>query len=87
MSFPDSAERWWPFRWSAIETLRSLSRRSRPKFSPTSKLWVLEVNFKLNPDSEAGQSIAVQREYLLEKYGIDLLVMEPGYRLKRFDEF
>lgn len=61
-------------------------RRRSPKLSPTSKLYILEVNFQLRPDSEAVKSLEEQREYLLDKYGIDLMVLEPGFKLKRFDE-
>ena len=59
----------------------------KPKHSPTSNLYVLEINFELRPDSDAAKALDEQRQYLLDKYGIDLFVVEPGFKLKRFDNF
>jgi hypothetical protein len=68
------------------ETLFGLMRR-KPKRSQTSKLYVLEVNFEVRPGSDAEMALNEQRQYLLNKYGIDLFVVEPGFKLKRFDDF
>lgn len=86
-----------PFRLSLLQRLRSWfgSRpetlfglmRKRPRHSSTSRLYVLEVNFEIRPDTDAARSLAEQREYLLEKYGVDLFVVEPGFKLKRWDDF
>jgi len=73
-------------RSAVIETLFSLMRRTRKKHADSSKLYVLEVGFELKPESEAAKSLEEQREYLLQKYGIDLLVVEPGFKLKRWDD-
>lgn len=68
------------------ETLFSLMKRRRKKRAPLSSLYIMEVNFEIRPDSEAEKALMAQRSYLLEKYGIDLFIVEPGYKLKRFEE-
>lgn len=68
------------------ETLFGLMKRRRKKRSPLSSLYIMEVNFEIRPDSEAEKALKEQRAYLFEKYGIDLFIVEPGYKLKRFED-
>ena len=68
------------------KSLFALANEPRPKsLLPTSKLYVVEVDFQVS--AEALDSLQVQLSSIREKYGLDFMILEPGFKLKRFDDF
>ena len=59
-------------------------RRSRSKL-PTAKLYVVQTDFELSPDTYNG--LQAMLDPIREKYDLDFLILEPGYKLKRFDDY
>lgn len=68
------------------KSLFELAREPRPRsILPTSKLYVVEVDFQVSPN--ALDSLEAQLGTIREKYGLDFMILEPGFKLKRFDDF
>ena len=75
--------RYFNLRPSGPETLMSLAAARRKM--PTSKLYVVEVCF-----AATDQDYVKMHAYLdqfRQKFGLDFLLLEPGYKLKRFDDY
>jgi hypothetical protein len=51
----------------------------------TSKLYVIETDFEVSPD--AYNNLQAMLDEVREKYGLDFLILEPGFKLKRFDDY
>jgi len=63
-----------------------LAKEPRPKSRPPiSKLYVVQVDFEVLPHTL--ESLETQLAAIREKYGLDFMILEPGIKLKRFDEF
>jgi hypothetical protein len=71
---------WWAAR---PETLMALINRPRP--ASTSKLYVVEIDFSMPPPMM--EDFEKNLDRLREKFGLDFLMVEPGIKLKRFDDF
>ena len=68
------------------KSLFDLAKEPRVKSAlPTSKLYVVEVDFEVAPD--ALDSLQAQLGAIRGKYGLDFMILEPGFKLKRFDDF
>jgi hypothetical protein len=68
------------------KSLFDLANEPRAKsVLPTSKLYVVEVDFEVS--SDALDSLQSQLTTIREKYGLDFMILEPGFKLKRFDDF
>ena len=67
------------WRRPGLQTLFGPSRRP-----PTSRLYVLRVDFPLNAESK--QAIEKGLQEVREKYRLDFIVLEPGISLSRFDD-
>ena len=65
------------------ETLMSLARRRR--MPSTSRLYIVETDFAVSED--AYEKIQAHLDELRQKYGLDFLLLEPGFKLKRFDDY
>ena len=80
----DFGRDYWP--GSGPKSLLDLAREPRPRTAlPTSKLYVVEVDFAVDP--VAYGNLESQLAGLREKYGLDFLIVEPGFKLKRFDDY
>ena len=74
------------WRGNAPKSLFELAKEPRSKsILPTSKLYVVEVDFEVSPD--ALDSLQKQLGTIREKYDLDFMILEPGFKLKRFDDF
>ena len=74
--------------WSgtAPKSLFDLAREPRPQSKlPTSKLYVIEADFEITP--EAYDGLQAMLGEIREKYGLDFMILEPGFKLKRFDDY
>ena len=74
--------------WSSTvpKSLFDLAREPRPKSKlPTSKLYVIEADFEISPDEY--DSLQAMLGEIREKYGLDFMILEPGFKLKRFDDY
>ena len=67
---------------SLFDLAREPRRRAR---LPTSKLYVIEADFEIQPDTY--ESLQAMLGEIREKYGLDFMLLEPGFRLKRFDDY
>ena len=65
------------------ETLMSLARSRR--MPSTSRLYIVQVDFAVS--EKAYENLEGQLDEMRAKYGLDFLVLEPGIRLTRFDEY
>ena len=74
-------------RWhEGPKSLFALAREPRRKSpQPTSKLYVIEADFEITP--EAYDALQTHLDLLREKYGLDFMILEPGFKLKRFDDY
>ncbi|MGD1073903.1 MAG: hypothetical protein ABSB15_27645 [Bryobacteraceae bacterium] len=71
---------------TAPKSLFDLAREPRPKSKlPTSKLYVIEADFEVQPDTY--DSLQTMLGEIREKYGLDFMILEPGFKLKRFDDY
>ena len=61
----------------------SLARSRRTP--STSKLYIVETDFAVSDD--AYDRIQAHLDAVRQKYGLDFLLLEPGFKLKRFDDF
>jgi hypothetical protein len=76
-------DRW---RGTAPKSLFDLAMEPRPKSKlPTSKLYVIEADFEISPD--AYDALQAHLDLLRAKYGLDFMILEPGFKLKRFDDY
>jgi hypothetical protein len=74
------------WRGTGPKSLFDLAKEPRSKsVLPTSKLYVVEVDFEVG--SDALDSLQAQLSAIREKYGLDFMILEPGFKLKRFDDF
>ena len=74
------------WRGTGPQSLFALAREPRPRSTvPTSKLYVVQVDFEVLP--HALESLETQLSAIREKYGLDFMILEPGIKLKRFDDF
>ena len=46
---------------------------------------MVQVDFEVLPHTL--ESLETQLAAIREKYGLDFMILEPGIKLKRFDEF
>ena len=68
------------------KSLMTLAKEPRPKSKlPTAKLYVIETDFEVSPDSY--NNLQAMLDEVREKYGLDFLILEPGFKLKRFDDY
>ena len=68
------------------KSLFDLAREPRPQSKrPTSKLYVIEADFEITP--EAYDGLQAMLEEIRQKYGLDFMILEPGFKLKRFDDY
>ena len=58
--------------------------RTRSKLR-TSSLYIIQTDFEVTPDSYA--NLQAMLNEVLEKYGLDFLILEPGFKVKRFDDY
>jgi hypothetical protein len=80
----DFARDCWP--GAGPKSLFDLAHEPRPRsLLPTSKLYVVQVDFEVSP--AAYDSLQLQLADLREKYGLDFMILEPGFKLKRFDDY
>jgi hypothetical protein len=71
---------------SGPKSLMTLAKEPRPKSTlPTAKLFVVETDFEITPDSY--NNLQAMLDVVREKYGLDFLMLEPGFKLKRFDDY
>ena len=74
------------WRGSGPKSLFTLVKEPRPKSRlPISRLYVVQVDFEVLPHTL--ESLETQLAAIREKYGLDFMILEPGIKLKRFDEF
>ncbi len=74
------------WRGTAPKSLFDLARELRPKSGlSTSKLYVIEADFEIQPDTY--DSLQAMLGEIREKYGLDFMILEPGFKLKRFDDY
>ena len=68
------------------KSFMALAKEPRPKSKlPTAKLYVIETDFEVSPDSYT--NLQAMLDEVREKYGLDFLILEPGFKLKRFDDY
>jgi hypothetical protein len=58
--------------------------RTRSKLK-TSGLYIIETDFEVSPESYT--NLQAMLDEVREKYGLDFLILEPGFKLKRFDDY
>lgn len=67
------------------QSLAHLLLRPRgPVSKRTAGLYILEVDFKVT--KEVAEGIDKALTPVREKYGVDFIVLEPGMRLRRFND-
>jgi len=75
-----------PWRGDGPKSLLELARDPRPKsILPTSKLYVIETDFEVSPD--AYNNMQAMLDEVREKFGLEFMILEPGFKLKRFDDY
>ena len=73
-------------RDSAPKSLLTLANEPRRRGKvKTSGLYVVEADFAVSPDTY--NNLQAMLDTLREKYGLDFLILEPGFKLKRFDDY
>ena len=73
-----------PFsRDTGPKSFMMLAREHRQK--STSKLYIVHTDFEISPDSY--NNLQAMLDVVREKYGLDFLILEPGFKLKRFDDY
>ena len=58
--------------------------RSRSKLK-TSSLYIIQTDFEVTPESYT--NLQTMLDEVRDKYGLDFLILEPGFKLKRFDDY
>lgn len=58
--------------------------RTRSKLK-TSGLYIIQTDFEVSPESYT--NLQAMLDEVREKYGLDFLILEPGFKLKRFDDY
>ena len=71
------------WRGRPLETFAALARRRRP--APTSRLYVIETDGPFDEKARAEMDAAL--EPLRAKFGLDFFVLEPGFKLMRWDDY
>jgi len=75
-----------PWRGNGPKSLLELAKEPRPQSTlPTSKLYVIETDFEVSPD--AYNNLQAMLDEVREKFGLEFMILEPGFKLKRFDDF
>jgi hypothetical protein len=75
-----------PWCGDGPKSLLELAREPRPKsILPTSKLYVIETDFEVSPD--AYNNMQAMLDEVREKFGLEFMILEPGFKLKRFDDY
>ena len=46
---------------------------------------MIEADFEISPD--AYDELQAHLDLLRAKYGLDFMILEPGFKLKRFDDY
>ena len=87
MSFPRRVLRTVRDMWGdGPKSLLTLAKEPRPKSPlPTSMLYVIEADFEITPD--AYDALQAHLDMLRAKYNLDFMILEPGFKLKRFDDY
>jgi len=67
------------------QQLLSIANPPKRPRARTSNLYVIEVDFPVT--AELASKIDQALQPLREKYGLDFLVLEPGMKMKRWDDF
>ena len=71
---------------SGDDVPRSFMTLARERRKPsTSRLYIVETDFAVSED--AYEKIQTHLDELRGKYGLDFLLLEPGFKLKRFDDY
>ena len=58
--------------------------RTRSKLK-TSSLYIIQTDFEVSPESYT--NLQAMLDEVREKYGLDFLILEPGFKVKRFDDY
>ena len=58
--------------------------RTRSKLK-TSSLYIIQTDFEVTPESCT--NLQTMLDEVRDKYGLDFLILEPGFKLKRFDDY
>jgi len=58
--------------------------RTRSKLK-TSSLYIIQTDFEVTPESYT--NLQTMLDEVRDKYGLDFLILEPGFKLKRFDDY
>ena len=58
--------------------------RTRSKLK-TSGLYIVETDFEVSPESYT--NLQTMLDEVRDKFGLDFLILEPGFKLKRFDDY
>jgi hypothetical protein len=75
-----------PWRGEGPKSFLELAREPRPKSTlPTSKLYVIETDFEVSTD--AYNNMQLMLDEVREKFGLEFMILEPGFKLKRFDDY
>jgi hypothetical protein len=75
---------WW--RDNGPQSFMTLAKAPRSKSKlPTSNLYVVETDFAVSPDTY--NNLQAMLDEIREKYGLDFMILEPGFKLKRFDDY
>jgi len=68
------------------KSLLDLAKEPWPKSTlTTSKLYVIETDFEVSPDTY--NYMQAMLDGVREKYDLDFVILEPGFKLKRFDDY
>jgi len=68
------------------KSLLDLAKEPWPKSTlTTSKLYVIETDFEVSPDTY--NNMQAMLDGVREKYDLDFVILEPGFKLKRFDDY
>lgn len=71
---------------SRVETTSIFGAR-KPRTANVKNLYVLEVAFPIADNKELREALEKALDVPRNKYGIDFLVLEPGFKIKRFDDY
>jgi hypothetical protein len=83
MNVWERIKQYFDLRPRGPETLMSLARSRR--MPSTSRLYIVETDFAISDD--AYDKIQAHLDELRQKYSLDFLLLEPGFKLKRFDDY
>ncbi len=69
-----------------LASLADQMQRTLPAKRNTRDLYLLEADFEVHPGSEAEKAIEQYRSHLLATYGIELLPILNGFKIRRWDD-